>query len=238
MIVYQLDGHGNALLQRIDGKLLCNVISTRRLKPAYIRTKEGNILTTKEEVVGQLKQNKDPFANELRRGLLPEYLEFEDAEGKQHQPPENLMVMSCPSDTDIDPIIHFNPSPQPLQELTKDELLQHFQQERQNPYQVGEYQILKGKFKEGNLKCLIRRSEMDKDHAFYISCTEGLGSAKLLDEVEQNKIKITGNPSKWKRETKEGKMLETINMRTYYQPKDMAIRVVIQQHLRGYTPRH
>ena len=46
---------------------------------------------------------------------------------------------------------------------------------------------------------------MDKDHAFYISCTEGLGSAKLLDEVEQNAIKITGNPSKWTEKQKKAK---------------------------------
>ena len=198
MIVYQMDGRGNAILQRIDGKLLCNVISTRRLKPAYIRTKAGDILTTKEEVMQQLKENNDPFAKELRRGLLPDYLEFEDAEGKQYPTTENLMVMTCPTGTETNTEIILHPRTQPLNELAADELLSHMIRKQRNPMQAGEYDVIKARFTNGNLCFLVTLSGTNANQAFYISCTEGTGSVKLLEEAQQGVLKIIGNPSNYK----------------------------------------
>ena len=198
MIVYQMDGRGNAILQRIDGKLLCNVISTRRLKPAYIRTKTGDILTTKAEIMEQLKENNDPFAKELRRGLLPDYLEFEDAEGKQYQTTENLLVMTCPTGTENDPTIVLHPTTQKLTELSATELLSHISKRQNDPMQAGEYDLIKARFTNGNLCFLVSPSGKATSHAFYISCTEGVGSLKLLEEARTGALQVIGNPSNYK----------------------------------------
>jgi hypothetical protein len=195
MIIYQLDGRGNALLQRLDGKLLCNLISLRRLKPAYIRTSDGSLLTNKDQVIQQLTNNLDPFAKELRKGLLPDYLEFEDAGGIQHPPPESLLVMHCPTTPNPITELKIHPQPQRFSEMTQPELCKHFEKEQLNPYRHGEYDVIKGSFKDGTLHFLIKHSELDSKQAFYIACTEGVGSLSLLQDTTLTDMKIIGRPS-------------------------------------------
>jgi hypothetical protein len=194
MIIYKLDGRGNAFLQRLDGKLLCNIISTRRLKPAYIRTKDGKILTTKQNILQQLSTSNDPFAKELKRGLLPDYLQFEDAEGRQHEDTDTLMVMTNPVPEFHEPDIHPHPEPQLLNTLSATSLHNHWERTRTNPYLPGEFDVIKCKFLNGTLHFLIRRSEATNKEAFFVACTEGLGCERTMLEIITKGIKITGNP--------------------------------------------
>jgi hypothetical protein len=196
MIIYKLDGQGNAILQRLDGKLLCNVISKRRLKPAYIRTKEGQIITTKTEIMTQLLQNKDPYTTELRRGLLPDYLQFEDAQGLQHTSADSLMVMTCPPKLEQNIQILTHPLPQSLHELTKEELINYAEKEQKSTFRPGEFDVIKAVFKNGILHFLLKRRYTDSKHAFYVAGTENVGCLKLLNDTINTKLRITGNPNR------------------------------------------
>jgi hypothetical protein len=195
MIIYKLDGRGNAFLQRLDGKLLCNIISTRRLKPAYIRTRDGKLLTTKKDILLQLSAKEDPFAKELKRGLLPDYLQFEDAEGRGHETPDTLMVMTCPMPQQDEPEINPHPEPQLLNTLSAKSIHYHWEKTKATPYLPGEFDVIKCKFIKGILNFLIKRSDSTNNEAFYIACTEGLGCEKTLQEIITHDIKVIGNPN-------------------------------------------
>ena len=195
MILYKKDGRGNAILQRLDGKLLCNVISIRRLKPAYIKTANGDTLTKKEHILAELKKKPDAFTTEMEKGLLPEYLQFEDADGNIHSNTDTLMVMYDPTNS-----LEYTP-----------DMLNSFQGEplKDNPYttrgknrqrqlkhlQQGEYEIVKGRFKNGTLQFLLKRINGNLDQSIYVNCTENLECLNMMSEEIYTKLRITGNPN-------------------------------------------
>jgi hypothetical protein len=91
-----------------------------------------------------------------------------------------------------------HPTPQLFKDMTQDELCKHLQHQTSNPYRQGEYDIIKGSFKDGTLHFLVNHAELDSRQAFYIACTEGLGSLRLLEEATSSNMKIIGRPSKWR----------------------------------------
>jgi hypothetical protein len=194
MIVYELDGRGNAILQRLDGKLLCNIVSLRRLKPAYIRTKEGKLLTTREDVLQQLDSVNDMFTRELKVGLLSDYLAFEDAEGQSYTEKGSQMAMVTEPDRDDIFELHVPEPAVSLSSITQKELLNHMELLRDNPYNAGEFTVVRARFIKGILNFLVRRSDAHTKRSFYIPCTESVGYEHLLDAVIRKEIPVTGRP--------------------------------------------
>jgi hypothetical protein len=194
LIVYKKDGHGNAILQRLDGKLLCNVISMRRLKPAYIRTSEGELLTKKKDIMAQIKNKPDAFTRELEKGLLPDYLQFEDNTGTQHETTETLMVMNNPTERSEN--TQADDSGSQHSDL-KDNLPERPQTSRARIHkhlENGEYDIIKGRFKDGVLQYLIKRTNGTNDQSLYVNCTEGLKCLNMISEDIYSTMRITGGP--------------------------------------------
>ena len=132
----------------------------------------------------------------MRRGLLPDYLEFEDAQGLQHVAPDSLMVMTCPPNLDQNIVIEMHPTSQPLAILTKNELIYHTEQTQKSPYREGEFDVIKAAFKNGILHYSLKRRYTDSENSFFIACTENVGCMKLLNDTLKTQIRITGNPNK------------------------------------------
>ena len=193
MIIYSLDGTGNAILQRLDGKLLCNIISLRRLKPAYIMSEKGKILTSNDDLIQQLSTSTNPFAPTLKRGLLPDYLFFADAKGMSHPPPDSLFVMSSPLPEATDPFISLHEQPLDITQTSHEVYRNHLTKQLSDPYTSGIFTIIRARFQHGNLELLLSNDMCASNQHFYVAIIDSIYFLPTLLDIEMGYISVKGS---------------------------------------------
>ena len=171
----------NCLLIDLYGTLIRNVFHVRRLKPAYMRSKDGSIISTKEQLKQALSIKDAPTLSQFRNALETKQIAItDDTASKESLPLVANYNMHC---TQLNQDVNIQ---LPLNE----------QKSKANNLPAGEYSIVKSRFKDGNLEVLLTRSheQHDRKQAFFLKYTElpQSQSEDIIDEITS--ARITGRP--------------------------------------------
>jgi hypothetical protein len=222
-IVYEVIDSNKIMLQDLAGRLLRNVFSIRRIKQAYIKDKNGKVLTNKASLMSSLKENLNPLSNELEKGLLEDYLIFNDNKGNEHDKPEGYMVYQY---TDV-PSVGLNikdlnqNGAKSIEKMNK--YFTHMQQNQpehslmmaqgmqdhitnivskttnnENRLEASQYEVKKARFKDGQLELLLQKVNegTNSPQVLWLNIEESSNLRPAIDQLLSWDIKITGKPSK------------------------------------------
>jgi hypothetical protein len=180
-IVYALINQNNCLLMDLYGTLMRNVFHIRRLKPAYLRDKSGNVISTREQLQAFLRTSDDPTIAQLRSAIAGKRLEITGHDTRK--------LPALPAQT------HFNmhtisPDNIPLQLYGPNDNTKH------HPPETGNYSIIRSRFKNGDMQLLLSLSKQNTDRckAFYINLSESADLLPLLVNSSITAIKRVGRP--------------------------------------------
>jgi hypothetical protein len=180
--VYQMLNQNNCLLVDLYGTLIRNVFHVRRLKPAYLRSKNGSIITTKEQLKKALSITDNPTLQQFRHALDSQQIAItgNEPDASEPLPTTGNYNMHC---TQINNDINLS-------------LIPPGEKSKSKHPPAGDYSIVKSRFKDGNLEILLSHShaQPDRKQSFFIAYNEipHRQSEAFINMVKS--IRVTGRP--------------------------------------------
>ena len=193
-------------LEKLDGTYVAHPVYAQRVKPASILTKEGKVLKTKNDVITYLETRTDLSAAMLQKALNGGLLKVTDTDGIVAEKDNSLMTITkrnknseLPTNWEIPQV------GRPLATLNEQE--KELNAKRQNAASIGKagtHEITKARFKDSKLQILLKHeNDNTGKNSFWVHMEESVMYEKLLSQLQNNTIKLTGTPMKNKSKGKE-----------------------------------
>jgi hypothetical protein len=181
-IIYAMLNGNNCLLVDLFGTIIRNVFHIKRLKPAYLRSGNGSIITTREELKTALKLDTEPTMKQFRHALEAKNITIMGNDTLTDTPAITNAYVNMPH---ISPIGDINIQLGKPRVQTRKQL------------SPGDYALIRTRFKHGDLQLLLSLSTdpSDRKQSFYINFTEIPHVMTSLDDTAIKHARRVGRPA-------------------------------------------